>query len=90
MSERVLARIWIGGQLRRGESYKLVLAVRRARVSVGIKPFERIICEPKSIEELLESRGELGRLHFQDPEAPGGKMPLLARTCRELGLTYRA
>ena len=88
MSERVLARIWIGGRLLRSRSYKLVLAVRKASVSVGVPGFEHITCEPMSIEGLLESTVE-GVLHLQDSQAPDGEMPILTRTCRQLELTYR-
>ena len=88
MSERVLARIWIGGKLPRSCSYKLVLAVRRARVSVGVPGFEHITCEPVSIEGLLEATVE-GVPHLQDSQAPDGEMPILTSACRQLGLTYR-
>ena len=88
MIERVLARIWIGGRLKRSESYKLVLAVRQASVSVRSPGWEHIICRPRSIEGLLEATDE-GILHLQDTAAPDGEMPLLRKTCRELGLTYR-
>ena len=87
MTERVLARIWIGGQLRRSESYELVLAVRQANLSIGSPGWEHIICRPRSIEGLLEATDE-GILHLQDEAAPDGEM-LLTRTCRRLSLTYR-
>ena len=87
MSERVLARIWIGGQLKHGESYKLVMAVREAQVSIGSPGWEHIICWPRSIEGLLEATDE-GILHLQDDDAPDGDMPL-TQLCRRLGLTYR-
>ncbi len=88
MTERVLARIWIGGRLQRGQSQKLVLAVREANVTIGAPGLEHIFCEPMSIEGLLVSIDE-GVLHLQDDRAPDGKIPLLTRTCRELSLTYR-
>lgn len=88
MTDRVLARIWIGGELRRSESYKLVLAVNKARVSVGMPGWEDILCRPMSIEGLMEGADE-GILHFEDVAAPDGDMPILTRVCRRLGLTYR-
>jgi hypothetical protein len=90
MTEQALARIWLGGSLQRSQSYKLVLAIKRARVSAGISPFEHIRCKPRSVEGLLESTDRLGRLHFQAPLVPGEGTQLLAKTCRGLGLTYRS
>ena len=88
MIERVLARIWIGGQLRRSQSQRLVDAVRNSRVSVGSPGWEDLLCRPVSIEGLLQGANE-GILHFQDLAAPDGEMPLLTKTCRKVGLTYR-
>jgi hypothetical protein len=88
MSERVLARIWLGGELRRSESYRLVMVVCKAQVSVGSPGWEHLICKPMSIDGLMEATTE-GVLHLQDDAAPDGEMPLLTRTCRRLGLTYR-
>ena len=88
MTERVLARIWIGGQLCRSQAQQLVDAVRSARVSVGSPGWEDLLCRPVSIEGVMEGADE-GILHFQDLAAPDGQMPLLTKTCRKLGLTYR-
>ena len=88
MIERVLARIWIGGQLCRSQSQRLVDAVRNARVSVGSPGWEDLLCRPVSIEGLLQGANE-GILHFQDLAAPDGEMPLLTKTCCKVGLTYR-
>jgi hypothetical protein len=88
MSERVLTRIWIGGNVRRGESHELVLAVNKARVSVGSPGWEHVLCRPMSIDGLMEATTE-GVLHLQDDAAPDGEMPILTKVCREIGLTYR-
>lgn len=81
-----LARIWIGGQLRRSVSYRLVMSVRQSGVSVGLSRLEHYTCMPKSIEGLFESRLPDGRLHLQHPE---GTLDDLVKTSRSLGLTYR-
>jgi hypothetical protein len=88
MTERVQARIWIGGRCRRSDSHELVLAVKDAHVSVGSPGWEHVLCRPVSIDGLMEATTE-GVLHLQDDAAPDGEMPLLTRTCRRLGLTYR-
>lgn len=87
MTERVLARIWIGGQLRRSQANELVLAVCRSRVSVGAPGWEHVLCQPVSIDGIIETTD--GVLHLQDLAAPDGEMPILTQACCELGLTYR-
>jgi len=81
-----IARLWIGGDLPRDNSYRLVLAVKAAHVSVGLEGFEDIICEPHSIDGLLESLTEEGHLHFQgEPE----QLEPIIEACSKLGLGYR-
>lgn len=82
----VIARIWLGGPLRRSVSHELVLAIRRASVSTGLTGLEHITCQPKCIEGLLEARLPDGRLHLQHPD---GKLEPIIKVCRRLGLTYR-
>ncbi len=89
MSERVITRIWIGGQLERSRANDLVLAVSQSRVSTGAPDWEHVLCQPVSIEGLLEGLHPDGVLHLQDPNAPDGQMSIFTETCRALGLTYR-
>lgn len=86
MSQRVLAIIEIGGELRRSVCHELVLVVRRGGVSIGTSGLEHITCQPKSVEGLLEARRSDGCLQLQHPQ---GKLDPITRSCRKLGLTYR-
>ncbi len=88
MTESVFVRIWIGGRLKRSQSNELVRAIRRSKVYVGTPGWERVVCQPITIDGVFEGLSE-GSLHLQDPAAPNGEMPLLTTTCRDLGLTYR-
>jgi hypothetical protein len=82
----VTARIWIGGDLPRSTSYRLVLAIRSAGVSTGTPGLEDVICRPRSIAGLIEALTAEGWLHLcGEPDRLLG----LVETCRSLGLPYR-
>lgn len=85
VSDTPRARLWLGGRLERNESYRLVLAVRRARVSVGLPRLHHVICKPKSIEGLMESLDASGALHLQTDDARA--LSRLRGTSMSLSLT---
>lgn len=84
MSERYVARIQIGGEIRRSRLPDLLEAIRTAPVS---HEWGDACFEPKSAEDLVNAIRD-SHLFLCDDQTRYGEFPELEAACRKLRLSY--